>query len=338
MDTDYADSATASTATLEAPAAAEPEVLPAEASDWTAKASGLGRAAAGLTRGLLGTLFMVVAPIALLIWAVLPRLMSPAALADQAIDVGLTETLRAAIVDQLASELADRQNTPVATDQMRSIFDRSLSQDWFDQQVTGVAGELELWFAGADEELPSLQIDLVPVKTSLAADPEAIRLVAELIGADEGVAIPEGALAGIPDQVSLLSSSEDPGSADDLFAARDFVDAASRRRWMIPLVVFGVLAIIVLLARRGTRLRWTGSALLAVALPILALATLAPRLVGQQAAGLVPDEVGLEGAEVEALVSWILDPARSQALWVLVAGIAAVVASIAAHALRGRPA
>ena len=81
---------------------------------------------------------------------------------------------------------------------------------------------------------------------------------------------------------------------------------------MIPLVVFGVLAIIVLLARRGTRLRWTGSALLAVALPILALAALTPRWVGQQAAGLVPDEVGLEGAEVEALVSWILDPARDR--------------------------
>ena len=171
MDTDYGDSATASTATLEAPAAAEPEVLPAEASDWTAKASGLGRAAAGLTRGLLFTLFMVVAPIALLVWAVLPRLMSPAGLADQAIDVGLTETLRVAIVDQLASELADRQNAPVATDQMRSIFDRSLSQDWFDQQVTGVAGELELWFAGADEELPPLQIDLVPSRRRLLPIP-----------------------------------------------------------------------------------------------------------------------------------------------------------------------
>ncbi len=284
MDTDYADSTTASTATLEGQAAAEPEVLLAKAPDWTAKVSGVGRAAAGLTRGLLFTLFVVVAPIALLVWAVLPRLMSPAALADQAIDVGLTETLRAAIVDQLASELADRQNPPVATDQMRSIFDRSLTQDWFDEQLTSVAGELELWFADADEELPSLQIDLVSVKTSLVADPEAIRLVAELIGAEEGVAIPEGALAGIPDQVSLLSGSEDPGSADDLFAARDFVDAANRRRGMIPLVIFGVFAMIVLLARRGTGLRWTGSALLAVALPILAVAALAPRWVGHQAA------------------------------------------------------
>ncbi len=294
MDTDHGDSATASTATLEGSATAEPEVLPAEAPDWTAKVSGAGRTAAGLTRGLLLILFMVVAPIALLVWAVLPRLMSPAALADQAIDVGLTETIRAAIVDQLSSELADRQNTPAAADEMRSVFDRSLTQDWFDQQVTSVAGELELWLAGTDDEPPLLEIDLVPVKTSLATDPEAIRLVAELIGADERVAIPEGALAGIPDQVSLLSGSEDPGATDDLFAARDFVDMASRRRGMIPLVVFGVFAMIVLLARRGTRLRWTGSALLIVALPILAVAALAPRLVGQQAASLVPAEVGLE--------------------------------------------
>ncbi len=337
MDTDHGDSATASTATLEGSATAEPEVLPTKAPDWTAKVSGAGRTAAGLTRGLLLILFMVVAPIALLVWAVLPRLMSPAALADQAIDVGLTETIRAAIVDQLSSELADRQNTPAAADEMRSVFDRSLTQDWFDQQVTSVAGELELWLAGTDDEPPLLEIDLVPVKTSLAADPEAIRLVAELIGADERVAIPEGALAGIPDQVSLLAGSEDPGATDDLFAARDFVDMASRRRGMIPLVVFGVFAMIVLLARRGTRLRWTGSALLIVALPILAVAALAPRLVGQQAARLVPAEVGLEGAEVEALVSWILGPAWSLALWVLVAGIGAVVASVAARALRGRP-
>ncbi len=337
MDTDHGDLATASTATLAEPAEAEPRVLPAGAPDRTAKVSGAGRTAAGLTRLLLFIVFMVVAPIALLVWAVLPRLMSPAALAGEAIDVGLTESLRAAIVDQLASELADQQSIPVATDQMRSIFDRSLTQDWFDEQLTSVAGELEIWFAGADEELPSLQIDLVPVKTSLAADPEAIRLVAELIGADEEAAIPEGALAGIPDRVSLLSGSEDPGSRDDLFAARDFVDTASSRRGMIPLVVFGVFAMIVLLARRGTRLRWAGSALLAVALPILALAALAPRWVGQQAMSLVPDEVGLEGAEVEALVSWILGPARSQGLWVLFAGIAAIVASVAARALRGRP-
>lgn len=337
MDTDHGDLATASTATLEGSAEAEPEVLPAGAPNWTAKVSGVGRAAAGLTRWLLLILFMVIAPIALLVWAVLPRLMSPAALTEQAIDVGLTETLRAAIVDQLSSDLADQQNIPVATDQMRSIFDRSLTQDWFDEQLTSLAQELELWLAGTDDELPSLQIDLVPVKTSLAADPEAIRLVVELIGADEGVAIPEGALAGIPDRVSLLSGSEDSGSADDLFVARDFVDLATRRRGLIPLVAIGALALIALLARRGTRLRWTGSALLAVALPNLALVALAPRWVGQQAASLVPDEVGLEGAEVEALVSWILDPARSQALWVLVAGIAAVVASVAARALRRRP-
>ncbi len=336
MDTDHGDLTTASTATLAGPAEAEPQVLPAAAPDRTAKVSGAGRTAAGLTRGLLFIVFMVVAPIALLVWAVLPRLMSPAALADQAIEVGLTETLRAVIVDQLASELADQQSIPVATDQMRSIFDRSLTQAWFDEQLTSVAGELELWFAGADEALPSLQIDLVPVKTSLAADPEAIRLVAELIGAGEGAAIPEGALAGIPDRVSLLSGSEDPGSRDDLFAARDFVDAARGRRGMIPPVVIGVFAMIVLLARRGTRLRWAGSALLAVALPILAVAALAPSWVRRQAMSLVPDEVGLGGAEVEALVSWILDPARSQALWVLFAGIAAVVASVAAHALRGR--
>ena len=338
MDTDHGDLATASTATLAEPAAAEPEVLPAAAPDRAAKVSGAGRKAAGLTRGLLRILFTVVAPIALLAWAVLPRLMSPAALADQAIEVGLTQTLRVAIVDQLSSELADRQNTPAATDQMRSIFDRSLTQDWLDEQVTSVAGELELWLAGTDEELPLLQIDLVPVKTSLAADPEAIRLVAELVGADERAAIPEGALFGIPDQVSLLSGSEDPGSADNLLTVRDFVDIASRRRGMIPPVVFAVFAMMVLLTRRGTRLRRTGSALLTVALPILAVAALAPRFVGQQAASMVPAEVGLKRAEVEALVAWILDPAWSLGLGVLVVGLAAVVASVAARVLRGRPA
>ena len=52
---------------------------------------------------------------------------------------------------------------------------------------------------------------------------------------------------------------------------------------------------------------------------------------------LVTAAVDRGGAEVEALVSWILDPARSQALWVLAAGIAAVVASVAVRALRGRP-
>lgn len=333
MDTDHGHLAAASISTLEGPGEAEGE---GGAPVQTSKVAGAGQTAAGLGRWSLLLLSAVIAPVALVMWAVLPRVTSPAALVDEAIDVGLTETARAALVDQLSTELADRRNIPIPTDQMRSVFDRSLTQGWFDEQLTSVAGELDAWFAGSDDEAPSLLIDLVPVKASLAADPEAIRLVAELIGGDEGVVALEGALAGVPDQVSLLSGSEESGPVDGLLAAREVVNATRGPRGMVPPVLLAVFAMIVVLARRGTRLRWAGSVLLVVALPILTVAAVMPGWAGRQAVSLAPAEVALEAAEVEALLSWIFNPARSLALWTLVAGLVAVAASVAAPLLQGR--
>ena len=54
-----------------------------------------------------------------------PRLTSPAMLAEEAVDIGLTESARVLLVDGFASQLADERGTPEAT--IREVFDRSLT-------------------------------------------------------------------------------------------------------------------------------------------------------------------------------------------------------------------
>lgn len=163
-----------------------------------------GRAA---TRWLLVVPFVVMAPIAR---TAMPRVTSPAMVAEEVIEIGLTHSARAALVDGFASQLAERRNAPLTEATMREVFDRSLTQEWFDEQVLNIAGELDRWLLGTTTQLPDLVIDLVPIKTALASDPDAMALVASFVGCEGIECAPEGqtvevALVRMPDQAALLT-------------------------------------------------------------------------------------------------------------------------------------
>ncbi len=227
------------------------------------------RAAGSLTRGLLLVLLVMASPAALIVWTATPRITSPTELAEQAIAIGLTEAVRGEIVDELSSELAERRNSPTESDQMHLVFERSLSQAWFDEQVLAIAAELDRWLDGANPEPPELIVDLRPVKASLAADPEALFLVADLIGTEQGTGSIAIALAGVPDEVSLLSEPPEPGSPEGLYTAREVLGDVRMVRLAIPVVLLVVFALTVLLARRDTRVRSAGRTLAIIGVPLL---------------------------------------------------------------------
>ena len=295
-----------------------------------------GRAAASFSRGFLLFLLALVAPLALIVWAAMPRLTSPTQIADQAIEVGLAGAVREAFVDELSSQLAERRASPTESPQMRSIFERSLSQDWFDTQVRGVTASLETWLAGSDQRPPHLVVDLTPVKASLAADPEALFLVAGMVGADELEGSVAAALAGVPDEVELLSDTAVPGEPAALFSARDYLESARTLRKWIPFVVLAMFAITVVLSREGERLGGAGRTLVVVGVPLLVAAFVMPVLASELAAGAIPSEIPLDGADVADLLSWMLEPVRPVGAALVAVGLAAIVASFAMGAIGRR--
>jgi hypothetical protein len=155
MDTDQ-DAGTVTATPTRPPAIDQPKALP--------RGRRPGGVAGSLTRGLLVFMLVVTAPLALMVWATTPRITSPTQLASQGVRIGLTEIVRRDIVDQLSSELADRRQSPTESAQVRSVFERSMTQAWFDEQVMSVATELEEWLAGTDPQPPELVVDLRPVK------------------------------------------------------------------------------------------------------------------------------------------------------------------------------
>lgn len=126
MDTDHDAEAGTATSTL-SPQTDEPRAR--------AQPRRPGGAAGSLTRGLVVFVLVVTAPLALMVWAATPRITSPTELASQGVEVGLTEIVRRDIVDQLSSELAERRESPTESAQMRSVFERSVTLAWFDEQV-----------------------------------------------------------------------------------------------------------------------------------------------------------------------------------------------------------
>lgn len=129
-----------------------------------------GRTLAAVARWFLFIVLVGLAPVALIAWSVTPRVTSSPQLADAAIESGLTGAVRGALVDQLSSKLAEQEDSPFHAAQLRPVIERSLSQDWFDAQLTLLAAELDGWLGTSGDELPDLVIDLTPVKRSLAAD------------------------------------------------------------------------------------------------------------------------------------------------------------------------
>jgi hypothetical protein len=212
---------------------------------------------------------VVTAPLALIVWAATPRITSPTQLAGLGVEVGLTGIVRRDIVDQLSSELAERRQSPAESTQMRSVFERSMTQAWSDEQVMSVAAELDEWQAGTDPQPPELVVDLRPVKASLAADPEALFLVADLIGSEQAERSVAVALAGVPDELSLLSDAPETESPEGLFTARDILADVRTARQLIPLVLLVVFALTVLLARSGGRLKSAGKTIAMVGVPLV---------------------------------------------------------------------
>ena len=303
-----------------------------------------GRAspARAATRWFLVVPFVLIAPIALIAWTAMPRVTSPALVAEEAVEIGLTQSARTALVDGFATQLAERRDAPLVEDTMREVFDRSLTQEWFDEQVFNIAGELDRWLLGSGDQLPDLVIDLVLVKTALASDPEAMQLVANFVGCEGIECAPENqtvevALVGVPDQAALLNADADSSEAEGLIKARGLLQTGRRMSAIAPLILLGELALLALLARRHGRLRFTGGVLIVVGALVLLIAWLGPGWVGGEVAGSIPDDAQVAAVEIAALVWWMLEPARTLAYWVVAAGAIAYVGSFAWTAMSRQP-
>jgi hypothetical protein len=294
--------------------------------------------AAKTGRGFLGVLLVLIAPLALMVWAVIPRLTSPSELASQAVTQDLTSIVRDAIVDELSAQLSERRNAPTVSDQMRLVFDRSMTQAWFDEQVVGLATELDRWLAGNDDDPPELVIDLRPVKASLTADPEALLIVAAWMGGEEFDGTVAAALTRVPDEVELFSAETDSEFPEGFYAVREILGSARSARQMIPVVLVIVFAIFVVLARPGERLRSSGR-LLAVIGGSVAIASFAmPFVATRLALGAAPGDLPIEASQVEGLMWWMMAPLRPIGVTILVAGVVAMAAAYASVVMQRRKA
>ena len=202
---------------------------------------------------------------------------------------------------------------------MRSIFDRSLSQEWFDDQVRSVTGELEIWLGGTSQTAPELVIDLRPVKATLAADPEALFLVADMVGSEEVEGSFAAALAGVPDEVEMLGDAA-PGEPEPLFAARDYLADARSVRRLIPFALIGLFGLIVLLTKPGARLGSAGRTLALIGVPLLVASFVMPALTSEIVVGSMPSEIPIDAGDIAGLLSWVLEPVRPIAIGLGAAG------------------
>ncbi len=300
------------------------------------------RAGRAATRWFLVVPFVLIAPIALITWTAMPRITSPVMVAEEAVEIGLTRSARTALIDEFASQLAERRDAPLTEATMREVFDRSLTQEWFDEQVLNITGELDRWLLGTSSRLPDLVIDLVPVKTALASDPDAMALVTSFVGCEGIECAPEGqtvevALVGMPDQAALLTAGAGSSQAEGLIRARGLLQSGRRMSGLAPLILLGELTLLALLARRHGRMRFTGGVLVAVGSLVLLIGWFGPGWVGGEVAGSIPADVPVAPADIAALVSWVLEPARTLAYWIVAAGAIAYAGSFALTAMGRRP-
>ncbi|MFV1971231.1 MAG: hypothetical protein ACC683_09540 [Acidimicrobiia bacterium] len=331
----------ATTGTLERPSergGPDPDrrLDPHDAHDEPRRLSRVGRALAALARWFLLIVLVVLAPVALILWSVTPRVTSPSQLADEAIAAGLTSAVQAALVDQLSDGLTEQEDSPLRAAELRPVIGRSLSQDWVDEQLILLADELDRWLGASGAELPDLVIDLTPVKESLAADDQTLSLISEAMGCNGfGCPSPESALIDmldeVPDEVALLTigGESDTEDAQEILTARDRLQTATRLIAMIPLVLAALVVALVLAARRGSRNRWLGAVLVAISVPVLAVATLLPRWASSWVSGSVPGEIPIERTSLEEVFNWAFRPAGSVAQLILIVGAASLVTSVA---------
>lgn len=303
----------------------------------------VGRAFAALARWLLVILLVMVAPVGLTVWSVIPRVASPLQLADAAIESGWTKTVRVTLIEQLSTELAKQDASRFTANELVPVIERNLSQIWLDEQLTGLAGELDRWLGASTDELPNLVIDLTAVKDSLAADEQALPLIAKALDCTgPRCTSPESALddvlSEVPNEVAILAieGDSDNDAGVEVLTARDRLQTVARIIAMIPLVLVGVLAIVVALARRGLRLRWLGATLIAVSIPLFAAATLLPQWAARRAAGSVPDEIPFNRTSLGGVFNWAMRPAGAVALWLLLGGVAAIAGAIFLRVRRHR--
>jgi hypothetical protein len=247
------------------------------------------------------------------------------------------------LVDQLSTMLAEQEDSPFLAGELRPMIERNLSQDWFDEQLTLLADELDRWLATSSDELPDLVIDLRAVKASLEADDQALSLIAEAMDCSgPRCPSPESALvdmlAEVPDEVALLTvgAESDTDHGREILKGRDQFQTIDRMIAVVPLVLVAVLVAMVLFARRGSRIRWLGATLVVVAAPVLAAAMLLPGWASQWAAGSLPGEISFNRASLEEVFTWVTRPAGSVARLMLVAGVAALVTSVVLDIRRHR--
>lgn len=302
-----------------------------------------GRILMAVARWLLFIALIGLAPVALIAWSVTPRVTSPSQLADEAIASGLTKGVRGALVDQLTTELVELEDSPLHAGELRPVIERNLSQGWFDEQLTRLAAELDRWLGTSRDELPNLVIDLTPVKESLAADAGALSLIAPAMGCTVP-RCPSAApalgdmLDRVPDEVAILTigTESDTDSRQEIMDARTRFQTIDRLIAMIPLVLVAGLTALVLLARPGSRVRWLGTTLVVIAIPVLATAMLLPGWAARRVAGSLPDDIRLDLSSIRDAFNWAIRPAETAAWWMLLAGVVALVAAIAGEARRRR--
>jgi len=297
--------------------------------------SALGRTLAALARWVLFIALAVSAPVGLIVWSATPRATSPSQLADKAIESGLTDELRVAMVEQLVISLVEGEDSPLPAGELRPVIEDGFSQEWFDDQLTLLADELDGWLGASSDELPDLVIDLSAVKDTMAADDQALSLIAESMDCiGPRCPSPELALADMlaemPDEVALLTIGDESDAVPgpEVLEARDQFRTVDRLIAVVPLVLAAALVAIVLLARRGSRIRWLGATLVVIAVPVFAVATVLPGWVSGWLTGLVPDELQLNRATLEEVFNWVIQPTGSVARWMLLAGVAALVTSV----------
>jgi len=305
--------------------------------------SALGRALAALARWILVIVLVLLAPIGLIAWSVAPRVTNPSQLADEVIESGLSEQIRVAMVDQISVNLADGEDSPVGADELRPVVENGFSQGWFNEQLIQLADEFEGWLSASGDGLPDLAIDLTPVKETLTADDQALSLIADRMDCT-GPRCPSSELtllnmlSEIPDEVDLLTIGAEPDTEPDpgILEARNQIQTIDRQIGLVPLVLVAALVAIALLARRDSRIRWLGSTLVVIAVPLFAVAMLLPGLASGWASGLLSDKIQISSANLEEVFSWVFGPAGSVARWMLLAGVTAVAISVALNIRRRR--
>jgi hypothetical protein len=167
-------------------------------------------------------------------------------------------------------------------------------------------------------------------------------LVTSFVGCEGIECGPEGqtvevALVGMPDQAALLTVDAGSSQAEGLIRARGLLQSGRRMSGLAPLILLGELTLLAFLARRHGRMRFTGGVLVAVGSLVLLVVWFGPGWVGGEVAGSIPADVPVASADIAALVSWVIEPARTIAYWVVAAGAIAYAGSFALTAMGRRP-